>query len=135
MVDVTGIFGNIGLQLFILLLLTFSFYQAHSKKQKHHCSLMRAALLLQFLSIVFVMFPSFSYFSGMPLSDQFLFGLWVHHIAGLLVVLLVIYINLAVRGSVRFLGEPYRLMKPTLLLWILVLLGGAFIYLGLYPPI
>jgi putative membrane protein len=51
------------------------------------------------------------------------------------VVLLVIYINLAVRGSVRFLGEPYRLMKPTLLLWILVLLGGAFIYLGLYPPI
>lgn len=135
MVDVTWIVGNIGLQFFILLLLAFSFYQAHFKKQKHHCNLMRAALFLQLLSIVFVMFPSFSSLSGMPLSDQLLLKLWAHHIGGLLVVLLVIYINLAVRGSVRFLGEPYRLMKPTLLLWIVVLLGGAFIYLGLYPPI
>ncbi len=132
MVDVTGIFGHIGLQFFILLLLAVSSYLAHFKKMKNHCGLMRAALLLQFLSIVFVMFPSFSVLSGMPISDQFRLELWVHHTAGLLVVLLVIYINLAVKGSVRFLGKPYRLMKPVVLLWFLVLLGGLHIYMSLY---
>lgn len=101
MVDVTGIFGNIGLQLFILMLLAFSAYQARSKKMKIHCNLMAAALFLQLLTIVFVMSPSFLAHSGMQISIQLLLELWVHHIAGILVMLLVIYINLAVKGSVR----------------------------------
>ena len=135
MVDVIAIIGNIGLQFFILLLLVFSSYMAHSKKMKIHCSLMGVALFLQLLTIVFVMFPSFSAFSGMQISSQLLVELWVHHIAGLLVMLLVIYINLAVKGSVHFLGEPYRLMRPVALLWFLVLLGGMHIYISLYPAL
>ncbi|AGB49614.1 hypothetical protein Metho_1404 [Methanomethylovorans hollandica DSM 15978] len=135
MVDVTGIFGNIGLQLFILMLLAFSAYQARSKKMKIHCNLMAAALFLQLLTIVFVMSPSFLAHSGMQISIQLLLELWVHHIAGILVMLLVIYINLAVKGSVHFLGEPYRLMKPVALLWFLVLLGGMHISISLYPDL
>ena len=135
MVDVTAIIGNIGLQFFILLLLVFSSYMAHSKKMNIHCSLMGVALFLQLLTIVFVMFPSFSAFSGMQISSQLLVELWVHHIAGLLVMLLLIYINLAVKGSVHFLGEPYRLMRPVALLWFLVLLGGMHIYISLYPAL
>lgn len=135
MVDVTGIFGNIGLQLFILMLLAFSAYQARSKKMKIHCNLMAAALFLQLLTIVFVMSPSFLAHSGMQISIQLLLELWVHHIAGILVMLLVIYINLAVKGSMHFLGEPYRLMKPVALLWFLVLLGGMHISISLYPDL
>lgn len=135
MVDVTGIFAHIELQFFILLLLVFSSYMAHSRKMNIHCSLMGAALFLQFLTVVFVMYPSFSSFSGMQTSSQLLVELWVHHIAGILVMLLVIYINLAVKGSVHFLGEPYRLMRPVALLWFLVLLGGMHIYISLYPAL
>ncbi len=131
MVDVTGIFGNIVLQLFILLLLGFSSYQARSKKIKLHCSLMGSALFLQLLTIVFAMYPSFSALARMQISSQLMFTLWIHHIAGILVMLLVIYINLAVRGSARLLGEPYRLMRPVALLWFLVLLGGMYIRLSL----
>lgn len=132
MVDVTGIFGHIGLQFFILLLLAVSSYLARYRKAKIHCNLMGTALFLQLLTIVFVMSPSFSALSGMSISDQLRLELWVHHIAGLLVMLLVIYINLAVKGHVRFLGEPYRLMRPIALLWFLVLLGGMHIYISLY---
>ena len=135
MVDVTGIIGNIGLQLFILLLLAFSSYLARSKKVKLHCSLMGTALFLQLLTIVFVMSPSFSALSGIQISSQLMLELWVHHIAGLLVMLLVIYINLAVKGSMKFLGEPYRLMRPVALLWFLVLLGGMHIYISLYSAL
>lgn len=135
MVDATGIFAHIELQFFIMLLLLFSSYMAHSKKMKMHCSLMGVALILQFLTLLFVMFPSFSAFSGMQISSQLLVELWVHHIAGILVMLLVIYINLAVKGSVHFLGEPYRLMRPAALLWFLVLLGGIHIYISLYPAL
>lgn len=131
MVDVTGIFGNIVLQLFILLLLGFSSYQARSKKIKLHCSLMGSALFLQLLTIVFAMYPSFSALARMQISSQLMFILWIHHIAGILVMLLVIYINLAVQGSARLLGEPYRLMRPVALLWFLVLLGGMYIRFSL----
>jgi len=135
MVDVTGIIGNIGLQFFILLLLALSSYLARSKKVKPHCSLMGTALFLQLLTIVFVMSPSFSALSGIQISSQLMLELWVHHIAGLLVMLLVIYINLAVKGSMKFLGEPYRLMRPVALLWFLVLLGGMHIYISLYSAL
>lgn len=130
--DVYGIFGNIGLQLLILLLLALSSYMAHSKKVKPHCSLMGIALFLQLLTIVFVMSPSLSSVSGIQISNQLFLELWIHHIAGLLVMLLVMYINLAVKGSIRFLGDPYRLMRPVALLWFVVFLGGMHIYLSLY---
>ncbi len=77
------------------------------------------------------MLPTFSALSEMQISGQLLLGLWVHHIAGILVVLLVIYIDLAVKGSVHFLGEPYKLMRPVALLWFLALSGGIHIYLSL----
>ena len=133
--DVNGIFGNIWLQLLILLLLVLSSYMAHSKKVKPHCSLMGLALFLQLLTIFFVMSPSLSSVSGIQISDQLLLELWVHHIAGLLVMLLVMYINLAVKSSMRFLGDPYRLMRPVALLWFVVFLGGMHIYLSLYSPL
>ncbi len=133
--DVNGIFGNIWLQLLILLLLVLSSYMAHSKKVKPHCSLMGLALFLQLLTIFFVMSPSLSSVSGIQISDQLLLELWVHHIAGLLVMLLVMYINLAVKSSIRFLGDPYRLMRPVALLWFVVFLGGMHIYLSLYSPL
>ncbi|WP_321418103.1 hypothetical protein [uncultured Methanomethylovorans sp.] len=132
MVDAIGIFVNIELQLFILLLLAFSSYMAHSKKVQLHCSLMGIALFLQVLTIFFVMSPSLSSVSGIQISNQLFLELWVHHITGLLVLLLVLYINLAVKGYVRFLGEPYRLMKPVALLWFVVFLGGIHIYTRLY---
>lgn len=50
-------------------------------------------------------------------------------------MLLVLYINLAVKGYVRFLGEPYRLMKPVALLWFVVFLGGIHIYTRLYSAL
>lgn len=135
MVDIIGILGKIGLQLFILLLVICSSYMAHSKKVKLHCSLMGVAFFLQVITIAFVMSPSLLSLLRMTLSDNLLVKLWVHHITGLLVMILVVYINLAVKGSVRFLGEPYRLMRPAALLWIVVFLGGIFIYLNLYSTI
>ncbi|MGB3908421.1 MAG: hypothetical protein WBL02_08325 [Methanomethylovorans sp.] len=131
MIAVTEVLPHIELQFFILLLLIFSSYMAHSKKIKVHCSLMGTALILQLITIIFVMLPTFSALSEMQISGQLLLGLWVHHIAGILVVLLVIYIDLAVKGSVHFLGEPYKLMRPVALLWFLALFGGIHIYLSL----
>ncbi len=46
MIAVTGVLPHIELQFFILLLLIFSSYMAHSKKIKVHCSLMGTALIL-----------------------------------------------------------------------------------------
>lgn len=127
-----GISVKIVLQVLILILLSVGFYLAHSGKTTQHCKFMKAALFLEVFAIVFLMSPIFFILVGNPLGSILAVEVWAHHIVGLIVVLLVIYIILAVRGSVSFLGEPYRLMKPTLLLWILVLLGGAFIYIKLY---
>ncbi|MBC7085985.1 MAG: hypothetical protein H5T43_06445 [Methanomethylovorans sp.] len=132
MVNLLGIFGNISLQFFIFLLLVLSTYAAHSKRTKYHCSVIGIAFFLQLFTILLIMYPSFSSITGMSISNRLLTELWIHHIAGFLVMLLIIYINLSVKGYVHFLGDPYRLMKPTLLLWIIVMLGGVFIYISLY---
>lgn len=120
---------NLVLQIIILLMLIFSFDLIKKRKINTHCNLISIALLLEIISIIiFMRFNNSSYES---LGQFFYISLWAHHLLGLLVIVLIIYIILRTKNIIKF-GSSYKLMKPAFILWFIVLMGGFILYLKLH---
>ncbi|MBN2110691.1 MAG: hypothetical protein JW705_06345 [Methanosarcinaceae archaeon] len=102
-------------------------------QSEKHCRTISLAVSLQLISVLIFMSSAMSSFPGSDLSSTSLSLLmWLHHLAGIAVFLLAIYIRLALSGKMTFLGDPYRWMKVTLAIWILTFVGGVLIYLELW---
>ena len=127
-------FLNLLLQLLVIVVLVAAVYQKR-KSIKNHCRLTSVAVLLQLFSIIAFMFPSMSTLSDIGIGSSLQTRLYLHHFAGLLVVFLSIYIKFAVDGRIKRIVNPYKLMKVTLALWLLVFIGGIGLYLSLWEGI
>lgn len=133
--------GNLGftslvVQFLLLLVVLFGFSSVSGKKINRHCRIMNTAVVLQVISVLIFMTVQMSSFVGLNFGGTSLGVLiWLHHLAGLLVFMLAVYIYMALKGRLKFLGSPYKWMKVTFYLWILVFVGGVIIYLELWQGI
>lgn len=135
------IFGNTNilslLAQFIIIVLVIAAVLLPSRgKAVQHCKIMSIALVLQIVSILIFMSPVMSDFLQYGFGTRLLISqMWLHHLGGIAIVLLVLYINLAMKGKVKFLGDNFRLMKLTFALWILIFIGGMILYMTLWHGI
>lgn len=133
--------GNLGyisllIQFLLLIVLLSGFVSVSGKKIKSHCRIMNTAVVLQVISVLIFMTVQMSSFAGFGFGSTSLGALiWLHHLAGLLVFMLAIYIYMALKGRSKFLGNPYKWMRVTFYLWILVFIAGVSIYLELWQGI
>jgi hypothetical protein len=98
---------NLAVQAFLVLAVFGAAYLARRRRDfRNHCTVMRIALPLQIIAIVFIMLPSLrDHIShGQPglLNDEML----AHHVLGAAVVVLWVYINLVFVGLIKPLGRP-----------------------------
>ncbi|WP_321428988.1 hypothetical protein [uncultured Methanolobus sp.] len=133
--DFNMVYVDLLLQFIVIILLVLAVAQAYRDPYDKHCKLMTAAIAVQLLSVVIYMLPSMHSLSGVMMGSSFKSLMYLHHILGLIVILFSIYIKLAFSGKIPSPVPPLKMMKPTLLLWILTLLGGFNLYLTLWEGI
>jgi putative membrane protein len=120
-------------QFLIILTVIMGVYLFRKGKIRNHCKIMPAALVVQILTVVFIMAPAMSrYVEGIIPNLLFNIELWVHHIVGLVVILLGGYIYLGFRKKTKFAVNRTKLMKFTFWMWILTFLIGLHLYLMLW---
>jgi hypothetical protein len=128
-------FINLLLQFLSVLILGIALSQVSKDPSGKHCNLVSVAVLLQLLSIIAFMFPSMSTLAEIGVGSSLSTQMYLHHLAGLFVILFAIYIKLAVDGRIKPIVDPFNLMKITLALWVLVFIGGLSLYLKLWEGI
>ena len=94
---------------------------------------MRVAIPVQIVAIAVVMLPSMlGYIQNEAPGLLFSLVIPVHHVLGLVVVTLWIYVNLAFKGIIK---TRWRLVIPMRLAfgsWMITLILGLYIYLSLW---
>jgi putative membrane protein len=120
---------NLAFQILLLVTILVAAFLAKRRSLKKHCTIMRAALLLEIISIFLVMLPSMLGYVriGRPAS-AFNIEIWIHHALGLVVIALWIYINLVV---LRVIKTKHRLVIPmrlALVSWLASLVMGIRLY-------
>lgn len=125
---------NLVLQILLMLAVFVAVYLAKAKRQLiRHCRIVTVALLVQIVAIAIVMLPSLLGYAqnevlGLPLSLE----MPVHHVLGLVVAALWIYVNLASKGIIK---ARMRLVIPMRLAfgsWLVTFVLGLHIYLSIY---
>ncbi len=123
-------------QFIVITLVIVAALQVSRGKTALHCKLMSIALIMQVVSILIFMSPVMSDFLQYGFGSRALITqIWLHHLGGIAVVLLVLYINLSMKGKMKFLGNNFRLMKITFWLWLILFAGGMLLYLALWHGI
>lgn len=123
--------ANLYLQCALLVVVIIAGYMAKFRHRlKEHCLILRLAVVLQIVSIAFIMLPAMlGYLHRNNRSELFNILMLVHHILGLIVIIIWVYINLVVQGIMRPVGKLTTAMRSAFFLWITVLLIGIYLYL------
>ena len=124
---------NLSVQLLLIITVFVAAYLAKRRRLKNHCSIMMVAVPVQVIAIAVMMLPSmFGYVRyGQPVSS-FNIEIWIHHILGLAVIALWIYINLVFRGVIKIQGRLVIHMRLAFVLWLLVLFMGLHLYVVIW---
>jgi hypothetical protein len=122
---------NLAFQCALLLTVLAAGYLAKFRHNlKTHCLILRVAIPLQILAIAAIMLPAMlGYIHKGDRTALFNTAMWIHHVLGLSVVGLWIYINLVFQGIIKGSGRPVISMRWAFSLWIIVLLMGIYLYL------
>lgn len=131
MTEKTIIIINLVLQCFLLLTVLIAGYLARFRRNLQiHCLILRIAVPAQIVSIFAIMLPAMlGYIHRGNRSPLFNTAMLVHHILGLVVIVLWIYINLVFQRVIKWIGKLAIPMRFTFFLWITVLLLGIYLYL------
>jgi hypothetical protein len=124
---------NVGLQVLLIAGALVAFWLAKRRRFNRHCLIMRVSLGVQIILIAALMAPSLSaYLAHWSGWSWFTAEIIVHHVLGVIVVLLFIYFNLALTGVVK---TPKRLrsyMRSALVLWLASLALGLHLYIYIW---
>jgi hypothetical protein len=124
---------NLIAQLLLLAAVIIAARLARKKKLKTHCTMMMVAVPVQILAAAAVMLPSMlGYVRHGDPGSLFNIEIWVHHMMGLAVVALWVYMTLAFRKVIKV---KHRLRKPmivTFWLWLITLALGAHLYITIW---
>lgn len=120
---------NLVLQLIILLVLIISVSSVKKRTINTHCNLMSIAFLLEIISVI--MFMNLTQSPHAPLGQLLSISLWVHHLLGLSVLILIMFIILRTKNIIKI-GSSYKFMRPVFTLWLIVLISGFVLYQKLH---
>lgn len=120
---------NLIAQMILVLVLYVASRLAIDGNFKKHCTLMRIAVPVQILAVLGVMLPSmYGYLRNTLTASLFDSEILIHHILGLGVVFLWIYINIIFMGILKPAIEIKTLMRLALVSWVASMLLGLHLY-------
>ncbi|MFC1941839.1 hypothetical protein ACFLWU_01315 [Chloroflexota bacterium] len=121
---------NLAVQIVLIITVCVAAFLAKKRQLKNHCTIMMVAVPVQILAIAGVMLPSMLGYVryGQPGSSLNI-EIWIHHILGLAVIALWIYMNLVFRGVFKRRVRLIIPMRLAFVLWLLVLVTGLHLYL------
>lgn len=120
---------NLFVQLLLIVAVFIAVSQVKKRNPGRHCAIMRGAVPVQVIAIITVMLPSMlGYIRNEQPGIFFSTEMLVHHLLGLAVVVLWIYINLLFMGKVKGKFRLATIMRLALALWVSALLLGLHMY-------
>ena len=131
---------NLLLQLAILVVLILAFLFKSKQSYLKHGATMGIAVSLHTILIFAIMVPSFASLMGSlgNLSGASALAILSHAVLGSAVEILGLYLVLAWalhRWNVKVCFGNKRFMKPTIILWLIEIALGTYVYVLLYVPL
>ena len=124
---------NLIVQLALLAGLLIAAFLAKKGRFNKHCTIMRIAVPVQLLAIFIVMLPEMlGYVKTLSPTAFISIEMWVHHLLGLAVVAIWVYINLVMMGKIKTKGRLLNIMRLVFGLWLLALVSGIHIYVTIW---
>jgi hypothetical protein len=124
---------NLAVQLILALILLFAFKLARTRNFKKHCTVMRIAVPMQILAVLGIMLPSmYGYEQNISTGSLFFLEISVHHLLGLGVLVLWIYINLVFMNFLSPFLKIRIAMRLALLCWAASMALGLHLYYVAY---
>jgi hypothetical protein len=119
--------------LILVLMLLIAFRLARARDFKKHCTMMRIAVPIQILTVLGIMLPSmYGYEQNIFTGSLFFLEISVHHVLGLGVLLLWVYINLIYMRLINPLLKIKIAMRLALIFWAASMVLGLHLYLVTY---
>lgn len=125
--------ANLVVQLGLIVLVLIAVYLARRGRVIRHCTIVRGSVVVQIIAIFAVMLPSLlGYVENIP-SLPFLYPeLLIHHILGLVLIAIFVYVNLDVGRVIRPIFKRKNVMRTALGVWLVAIALGIHIYLTVY---
>ncbi|MGA2884976.1 MAG: hypothetical protein WBW25_09360 [Halobacteriota archaeon] len=125
--------ANLVVQLVLIALILGAVYLARRGRIKRHCTIVRGAVVVQIIAILIVMLPSLlGYVANVPPIPFLYPELLIHHILGLVLIAIFIYVNLEVGHVIRPIVKRKDAMWTALGVWLVALALGIILYLTVY---
>jgi uncharacterized membrane protein YozB (DUF420 family) len=120
---------NLLIQIVLMIVLFFAGFRAKKGDVNKHCNYIKIAVLLQLAAIFIFMLPSFP---GYKANNVFDLVIIFHHVLGLVLIGLWIYVNLVYSGFIGWPENFRSIMRVAFALWIMAFLIGAYINIWIY---
>jgi uncharacterized membrane protein YozB (DUF420 family) len=125
--------ANLVIQLVLIALLLGAVYLARRGRVIRHCTIVRGIVVVQIVTIFAVMLPSLlGYVENVPSIPFLYLELLIHHILGLVLIAIFIYVNLEVGSVIRPVVKRKTAMRSALGVWLIAIALGIYIYLTIY---
>jgi hypothetical protein len=120
-------------QILLVLMVSIAGFFAKKGHLKVHCTMMRVAVPIQIVAVLWIMLPAMLGYVRYGASGSFLnIEVWIHHILGLIVIVLWILINLVFLKVIRFRVRLLVPMRAAFVLWLIVLALGIHLYVFIW---
>jgi uncharacterized membrane protein YozB (DUF420 family) len=124
---------NLAVQLALIGFVFGAVYLARRGRVVQHCTVVRGAVIVQIIAILAIMLPSLlGYVENVPPIPFLYPELLIHHILGLVLIAIFIYVNLEVARVIRPVVKRKNAMRTALGVWLITLALGISIYFTVY---
>jgi uncharacterized membrane protein YozB (DUF420 family) len=125
--------ANLAVQLALIGFVFGAVYLARRGRVVQHCTVVRGAVIVQIIAIFAIMLPSLlGYVESVPPIPFLYHELLIHHILGLVLIAIFIYVNLEVARVIRPVVKRKNAMRTALGVWLITLALGISIYFTVY---
>jgi uncharacterized membrane protein YozB (DUF420 family) len=125
--------ANLAVQLALIGFVFGAVYLARRGRVVQHCTVVRGAVIVQIIAILAIMLPSLlGYVESVPPIPFLYHELLIHHILGLVLIAIFIYVNLEVARVIRPVVKRKNAMRTALGVWLITLALGISIYFTVY---
>ena len=138
MVSVIEATASLVIQIIVLVLLTVAVALKNRKKFRQHGILMTTSVVLHIITILYVMVPSFTSYipssGAIDYTHPILIITLTHVALGLIAVALGIWLGASwhLKTDLQRCFANKKLMKPTLIMWVIAILLGIFLYITIW---
>jgi hypothetical protein len=125
--------ANLVVQFVLIALVLMAVYFARRRRVIQHCTIVRGSVVVQIIAIFAVMLPSLlGYVENVPPVSFLYPELLIHHVLGLVLIVIFIYVNLDVGRVIRPVVKRKNAMRTALGVWMVSIAIGIHIYFTVY---